>query len=225
MFHVKQTVRDDLENALRPLGADLEPDCLDACLRFWKQLAQTADRLNLVSRADLQQGPVRHIADALAALPLLEDTTGRHLLDIGSGGGLPGIPLALARHELAVVLLESRERKTDWLMRTVRELDLTDRVTVRQGRLEQQPAEWVAGFDYLTARAVAPPDQLLRLALPGMGSEARMLIWHSTRQQPSIQALLESPVAGRMFGVENTLLYEFASIDHISCISTVIESD
>jgi hypothetical protein len=76
----------------------------------------------------------------------------------------------------------------------------------------------------MTARAVAPPDELLRWVLPGLAAEARLLLWHSSRQRPSIEALLESPVAGRTFKLENTLSYEFTSIDHLSCISAVIET-
>jgi 16S rRNA (guanine527-N7)-methyltransferase len=85
------------------------------------------------------------------------------LCDLGSGAGLPGIVLALARPDLQVTLLEPLLRRTTFLAEIVPELGLADRVVVRRGRAEECVG---AGFDAVTARAVAPLERLARWALP-----------------------------------------------------------
>lgn len=209
---------------LLPLGLDPGPAVLAQCLEHWERLRASAGRLNLISPASLAQGPARHIGDALAALAHWLKPGPHRLLDMGSGGGLPGIPLALARPGLSVTLLESKEKKTDWLMRVVRDLGLADRVSVRNGRLEDQSREWLGAFQWITARAVAPPDQVLEWALPTLGPDSRLLIWHSDRQRRSVEAAVARPYQGRLFVREYTLSYHFASIDYQSCISSLCEA-
>lgn len=103
---------------------------------------------NLTSVRDPQQMISRHILDSLAILPYLRGAT---LLDVGTGAGLPGIPLAIVRPELAVTLLDSNAKKTRFLQQAKAELAL-DNVTVVQARIEQ--AE-LPQFDMVTARAFA----------------------------------------------------------------------
>ncbi|HEX2175559.1 MAG TPA: 16S rRNA (guanine(527)-N(7))-methyltransferase RsmG [Nocardioidaceae bacterium] len=88
--------------------------------------------------------------------------SGARVCDLGSGAGLPGVVLALARPDLEVTLLEPLLRRTRFLDEVVDELGL-DNVRVERGRAEEHAA---AGFDAVTARAVAPLDRLVRWALP-----------------------------------------------------------
>ena len=96
-------------------------------------------------------------------LPL--DQTPQRLLDVGSGGGLPGIVVALTRPDLDVELLEVRQKKVDFLEMVVRELDL--RVVVHRGRAEDLRRTALAGcFQLVTARAVAPMERLVAWTVP-----------------------------------------------------------
>jgi 16S rRNA (guanine527-N7)-methyltransferase len=203
---------------------DPGPARLARCLEHWELLKASTGRLNLISPAALDQGPARHIGDALAALAHWLKPGRHRLLDVGSGGGLPGIPLALAHPGLSVTLLESKEKKTDWLTRAVSDLGLADRISVRNGRLEDQPRAWLGEFQWITARAVAPPDQVLEWVLPVLGTDSRLLVWHSDRQRRSVEAAVARPFDGRMFVCDYTLSYHFASIDHQSCISSLCEA-
>ena len=87
------------------------------------------------------------------------------MVDLGSGAGLPGIPLALARPDLSVVLVEPLARRVDWLREVVEDLGLP--VEVERGRAEESGvrARW-EGADVVTARAVAPLARLAGWALP-----------------------------------------------------------
>ena len=98
----------------------------------------------------------RHIANSLPIISLLPE--GSSLLDIGSGAGLPGIVIALARPDLRVTLLEPLQRRIDFLEEVVAELGVE--ITVRRGRAES----FKGSFSNVTARAVAPLPKLATLA-------------------------------------------------------------
>lgn len=94
----------------------------------------------------------RHIANCIPITTLLAN--GASLLDIGSGAGLPGIVIALARPDLKVTLLEPLQRRVDFLEEVVGELGLE--ITIKRARAEA----FKGGFNYVTARAVAPLPKL-----------------------------------------------------------------
>lgn len=98
----------------------------------------------------------RHVLNSVAVAPLIQD--GATVVDVGSGAGLPGIPVALARPDLAVSLLEPLERRAEFLTLAVAELGLSDRVEVVRGRAEEQRGRtWAV----VTCRAVAPLGRLV----------------------------------------------------------------
>ena len=98
----------------------------------------------------------RHVANSLALNDVIAN--GLDVADIGSGAGLPGLPLAIARPDLRITLVEPLLRRATFLEETVEELGLGDRVVVRRARAE----ELKATFDVVTARAVTALDKLVR---------------------------------------------------------------
>ena len=102
----------------------------------------------------------RHVLNSLALEPLL--ARGARLVDVGSGAGLPGIPLALARPDLQVTLLEPLLRRANFLSLAVSELGIADRVKVVRARAEEHRER----YDVVTCRAVAPLPRLLEWCLP-----------------------------------------------------------
>lgn len=112
---------------------------------------------NLTSVRDPAQMLSRHIIDSLSVLPYLDALS---LLDVGTGGGLPGIPAAIARPDSAVTLLDSNSKKTRFLQQVKAELGLSN-VTVVHGRVEQVS---LPKFAIITARAFASIDDIIALA-------------------------------------------------------------
>jgi 16S rRNA (guanine527-N7)-methyltransferase len=103
----------------------------------------------------------RHVLNSAVVEPAFSE--GARVADIGSGAGLPGIPLAIARPDLQLVLVEPLLRRTVWLTSTIEELGLTN-VEVHRGRAESL---WGAQrFRHVTARAVARTGELARITLP-----------------------------------------------------------
>lgn len=107
------------------------------------------------------------VAHADQYVSIIEGRTGR-LLDLGSGGGLPGLVLADARPDLEIVLLDRRQKRTDFLERAVRRLEF-DHVTVACRDASEVVSEVAGGvetgFDVVTARGFGPPEFTLRTAV------------------------------------------------------------
>lgn len=110
---------------------------------------------NLTAIRDLNSMVTLHALDSLAILPWIN---GQRILDVGTGAGLPGVPLALANRTLHVVLLDSNGKKTRFLQEVKRSLKL-DNIDIVQTRVEQYHPE--QGFDTITSRAFSDMQQLL----------------------------------------------------------------
>jgi 16S rRNA (guanine527-N7)-methyltransferase len=107
----------------------------------------------------------RHLLNSVAVAELVP--SGARLVDIGTGAGLPGLAMACVRPDLTVDLVESLLRRTDFLTEVVAALELTDRVRVIRGRAEDiSVRNTVGSAQFVTARAVAPLDRLVRWSFP-----------------------------------------------------------
>jgi 16S rRNA (guanine527-N7)-methyltransferase len=102
----------------------------------------------------------RHILNSAAVAQLIP--TGSAVADVGSGAGLPGIPVAVLRPDLAIDLIEPLLRRSNFLTHTVDELGITQSVTVRRARAEEVGRT----YDVVLSRALAPLDRLIRWCLP-----------------------------------------------------------
>ncbi len=147
------------------MGLALPPGIEPRLLEFLRLLEKWNRTYNLTAVRDPEQMVARHLLDSLAVLPYVR---GPRVLDIGTGAGLPGIPLALALPETHFTLLDSNAKKTRFVTQVVHVLGLAN-VSVVQARAEKfQPAE---KFSTLLARAFASiPDMLAttrHLCAPG----------------------------------------------------------
>ena len=129
-------------------------------------LAAWAPRFDLIAPGDLSRIRDRHIDDSLRALPLVQSLPDGPCADVGSGAGLPGLPLAIASQR-PWRLLEPRRKRAAFLEEAVRQLAL-DQCEVLALTAEQAAADPVLGAAHVgvTARALAPPRRALQLCLP-----------------------------------------------------------
>ncbi len=124
-------------------------------------VAQWASRVNLVSLQDLPHFAERHVVAALALRPAMRSVPHDNVIDVGSGAGLPGIPLAITLPSSTVTLVESRRRRANFLRQATRQLALHN-VQVVCSRVEDWSPPIQA--DMILSRAVSDPETLLRLA-------------------------------------------------------------
>lgn len=129
-------------------------------------VAAWAPNLDLISPRDLPRFRERHIADSLRALPLVDRLPPGPAIDVGSGAGLPGIPLAIADPGRHWRLLEPRARRAAFLEEAVRELELDCEVSRMTAADAARATGWVGAHVAATARALAPPEESFRLLLP-----------------------------------------------------------
>lgn len=141
--------------------------------RFVGQLERWNRVYNLTAVRDLETMVVRHLFDSLAIGPWLR---GPRILDVGSGAGLPGIPLAIAYPALHFYLLDSNGKRTRFMTQMVAELELTN-VRVIRARIEAYRAD--QPFTTITARAFAAPQRLLVLARRLCAAEGQVLAMQS----------------------------------------------
>jgi 16S rRNA (guanine527-N7)-methyltransferase len=174
MFHVKHLPFSDAEIEQIQIITKWPEDDFR-----WKNVADFLERvrgagLNLVSRADRERLIERHLLPSLEAIEYVGETG--TLLDVGSGGGFPGIPLALAMPELQVVFIESNERKTAFLKRVCREIGIKN-VEVVRGRVEELDSHHDDKYDIVTARAIAKLPELIGWTARLLKADGRWLLW------------------------------------------------
>jgi 16S rRNA (guanine527-N7)-methyltransferase len=152
-----------IEGLLRSNGVLLDDDQKDRLGRYVDLLVEWNKRINLVSRRDSGNIWESHILHSLSPLFFLEIPSGVSLLDLGSGGGLPGIPIAIVLGDVAITLLEATEKKVHAVRSMVEDLQLRS-VRVVAGRAEEvgRTKPFAHSFDAVIARAVAPLRDLVR---------------------------------------------------------------
>lgn len=131
----------------------------------------------------------RHAFDALTLVPLLADVpAGASVIDVGSGGGIPGIPLAIARPDLSVTLLDATQKKVTFLGAVSAAIGLTN-VTAIAGRAEELGrGDLFGSFEVVTARAVARLELLAKLVVPFAKADGRALLVKGQRADEELAA-------------------------------------
>lgn len=137
--------------------------------RYRDLLADEGIEWGLIGPREVERLWSRHILNSAAIAELIPQ--GASVADIGSGAGLPGIPVALLRPDLRITLIEPLLRRSNFLTHSVDDLGITDRVTVRRDRAEQIRQT----YDVVASRALAPLDRLIRWCLPLMKPAGQIL--------------------------------------------------
>lgn len=132
---------------------------IDRARRYFELLVRDGDLLGLLGPREMPKLWTRHILNSAVVAELVSPAT--TVADVGSGAGLPGIPMALAQPEAQFTLIEPMERRSDWLKSVVLELQL-ENVRVLRARAE----EVAEVFDVVTARAVSALPNLLKMCVP-----------------------------------------------------------
>lgn len=163
---------------------------------FADALFEANKQINLVSRR-LGRSDVRAMVDSFArTLDVLGLSPPTALLDVGTGGGLPGIPLAIQLPTTRVILVESRKLRVAWLKQAVAELDLSN-ATVLGGRVQDYP-ELTGSFPVVTAFGVGRAQQSLLVCVPFLGPGGVAVLSAPARPTPTDESewLLAAAVNG-----------------------------
>jgi 16S rRNA (guanine527-N7)-methyltransferase len=191
---------------------DLSAEQLARLDRYLDLLWQANQRMNLTRIESREAAEVQHVADALTLLPYLPVVPHR-LTDIGSGGGVPGIPLAIARPEATVMLIESTKKKAAFLKSAAAELGLAN-VSVSSWRAEDVgQSNSRETFDIVTARAVGAMAFLAEWSLPLVKKGGKLLAMKGPRIAEELPAAAR---AIRMVGGGAPIVHPVLALPDIS---------
>lgn len=169
--------------------------------QFTANLAQFGEELGLIGPLELPRLWSRHILNCAVVAPLLHGRVG----DVGSGAGLPGLVLAIARPDVDFVLIEPMERRTAWLNDQVAELGLNN-VTVVRDRAEDVRRDVL--LDQVTARAVSALKKLIPMTAPLVRPGGELVLMKGAGAQAEIEAAAKQIRAFKLHNVEVLTLGE-----------------
>lgn len=182
-----------MEAAISYAGLDLPAEQVEQLDAYRRLMWAWNERMNLTRHTTLEKFVSRDVADSLELAKLLE--RGERVLDVGSGGGVPGVVLAILRPDLRVSLCESVQKKAGALAEMVEQLGL--RAPVYPTRVDDLLE--ACTFDTLVARAVAPMKKMLRWLAPRWDSFDRLLL---IKGRAWVDERAEARHAGLMRGLE-----------------------
>ncbi|MBK0418728.1 16S rRNA (guanine(527)-N(7))-methyltransferase RsmG [Leucobacter sp. CSA1] len=164
-------------------AAELAGPRIDVLRSFADDLGRRGEELGLIGPLEPPRLWTRHLLNSAVLAPLIRD--GARVADIGTGGGMPGLVLAIVRPDARFLLIEPMERRCNWLNEQIERLRL-DNVEVRRGRAEEFHGAFEV--DQVTARAVTALRKLLPLTAPLLRDGGEMLFLKGTSVENEIAA-------------------------------------
>lgn len=172
-------------------------DRADKASQYVDILASRGVDWGLIGPREVERLWPRHLVNSIAISSLVPE--GARVIDVGSGAGLPGIPLAIARPDLRVTLLEPLLRRANFLGEAIEELGLDGQVTVVRGRAEEHRDT----YDVVTARAVAALPKLVAWCVPLLNPRGELL---AHKGQTAEQELIDAAALLRNKGLTGEAL-------------------
>mgnify|MGYP000550573789 CR=1 FL=1 len=162
------------------IAKEIFEDNLETAILYADKLAADSDTLGLLGPRELDKLWSRHILNSAVVAEKLN--SGDNVADIGSGAGLPGIPMAIVRPDCRFTLVEPMERRSDWLKEIAKNLGL-DNIRVFRARGEDLDPQ----FNVVTARAVASLPKLIRFAAPPLLPSGKILALKGAKAEQEIE--------------------------------------
>jgi len=169
---MNQRAKDLLKKGAGELGIELTPAQLNALDLFAEELKKWNRKINLTAITDDEGIAVKHLVDSLSLLKVVGG--GGRLLDIGSGGGFPGIPVKLVQPDLEIVSVDAVVKKISFQKQAVRLLHLVG-FNAMHVRAETLATDYAASFDWVVSRAFSDIPSFVEMALPVLKGDGRIV--------------------------------------------------
>lgn len=180
-------VTERLQAGLERLGVAADGVTLDRLARYHALLTEWNARIDLTAVLDPEEMVDRHYLDSAAPLALGLIPQGARVIDVGTGAGLPGIPLCILRPDLRVTLLDAQRKRVTFLQAAIEALDLPAQAVHMRAEDAARDEARRETYDVAVSRAVAATPTLLELTLPFVRVGGRAIAWKG----PGLQAELE----------------------------------
>jgi 16S rRNA (guanine527-N7)-methyltransferase len=207
-------VQELIEKGAAAMEIVLPEGAAERMAAFWANVLDVNRTMNLTRVVDDEAACALHFLDSFAPLLYGEDLLpqGANVVDLGTGAGFPGVPLAIARPDLRVTLLDARRKRILFLREAIERLGLPN-VRAEHGRAEETRMR----ADVVCARAVAALPKLLAWSIPLLGAKGRMIFWKGP-------AVLDEYAEASSFCEKNNLqiyepvFYEIPGMDARHCL-------
>lgn len=188
---------------------------------YYQMLVQKNEVMNLTAITEFEEVLSKHFLDSLMMIKLTEPKEGDSLIDIGTGAGFPGIPLKIVFPKLKVVLLDSLNKRVQFLNDVIAELGLTD-IKAIHGRAEDiaKKAEYREQFTYCVSRAVANLTSLSEYCLPFVKVDGYFIPYKSGKIEEELKEAKNAMfiLGGKLLGKEELILPDS---DIYRCLLTI----
>lgn len=169
------TPRELLHNGAKDLGISLAIEQINSMFIYLAELKKWNKKINLTAITDEEDIIIKHVLDSLSYIHGFTPAPGLRLLDMGSGAGLPALPIKIAYPGLSITMVESTKKKASFLRHIIRTLKLTE-TGVLDTRTEALPASLLSAFDIVTARAFADIKSAIAVGAPFLKSNGLMVL-------------------------------------------------
>ena len=201
------------ENKLNELGITLTDKQKQQFDKFYELLVEWNKVMNLTGITDYEEVNEKHFVDSLSIVKAIDMESVQSVIDVGTGAGFPGIPLKIAFPHLKVVLLDSLNKRINFLNEVIAQLGLTDIKTIH-GRAEDyaKQAEYRENFDLCVSRAVANLSTLSEYCLPYVSMNGMFVPYKSGEIDEELE---NSKKAVKILGgkIENVVKFQLPGTD------------
>lgn len=186
-------IPDFVHRDLEALGFDVPTETLDQLEAYLELILEANQTTNLTAIRHREQAWSRLIVDSLTPLPGIPEAedagTGLRLIDVGTGAGLPGVPLAIARPDVDVTLLEATGKKAAFLDSVIQTLGLSNAQTLQErAETAGQDPRFRGKFDLVTNRAVGPMPVVLEYSLPLLKVGGKLMAMKGPKAESELEA-------------------------------------
>lgn len=200
-----QRVRERLAEGFAAMGIPADGTAVEKLLRYHAMLMDWNTRIDLTAVLDPVEMTDRHYLDSASPLGRGLIPVGARVIDVGTGAGLPGIPLMILRPDIRVTLLDALKKRVDFLQAVIAELGLAAEAVHMRAEDAGRNAAHREAYDVAVSRAVAPTPVLLELMLPFVKVGGSAVAWKG----PGVQAeLMQAGRAAQLLGGEAGELIE-----------------
>ena len=212
-------MRETLTQGLPQLGADLS--MIEKLETFSAFMVEKNKVMNLTGITEPREVATLHLLDSLSLLPMAQ-LQGKSIVDVGTGAGFPGMPLAIALPESRITLLDSLNKRIDFLREAGEMLGLTNAEYVH-ARAEEFAADHREGYDYAVSRAVASLPMLCELCLPLVKVGGQFLAMKSSHTEEEIASAKSaiSKLGGKIEEVKDYTIPTTDVVHRVICIRKV----
>ena len=207
-------IKSIIKNTLQTNNISATESQIDKLLKYYNLLIEFNKNINLTAITDPYDVSLKHFADSLVNISYYKENS--TLCDIGTGAGLPGIPIAIFRPDLQIILVDSLLKRINFLNIVIKELKLNNTKTIHT-RAQELPQNGISRetFDYVIARAVAKLNILAEYCLPFVKLKGEMIAFKATSLEEEISTANQAinKLGGKLkeiqtFSLKNTQINE-----------------